>query len=207
MNRLCRQIDMTIDQDWTSIRKYYSAVLNKLDRGELAADNTHVQEINSTQYNLDHFGSLVMSDHLSTRWGFLTGALLEQMLPWAPRACEIFSPLTISSIAWTVTTGNVAVHCDSKVLSEQDLGICKINFIVDSNDPAAITTLTDINNPEYSESYPTVPGTAWLLDVLQPHSVTSAGYREIVQFKFLNSYAEVAEFSKQIGPIKLGNQL
>ena len=205
MKRLCCQVDMTINQDWTPIRKYYSAVLNKLDRGELDADTTYVQEIKSTQYNIGHLGSLTMSDHLGTRWGFLTGALFEQMLPWITHAREIFAPVTLSNISWTVTNGNVSVHIDSKSLGEEDLGLCKINFIVDSNDPAAVTMLTDVNNPEYSESYPTVPGTAWLLDVLQPHSVTSTGYREIVQFKFLNSYAEVAEFFKQIGPIKLGN--
>ena len=196
---------MTIDQDWTSIRKYYSAVLNKLDRGELTENTTYVQEINSTQYNLGHLGSLTMSDHLSTRWGFLTGALLEQMLPWVTHAREIFAPITMSGISWSVTNGNVAVHIDSKSPGEEDFGFCKINFIVDSDDPNATTNVTDVNDPEYSESYPTVPGTAWLLDVLQPHNVTSTGYREIVQFKFLNSYAEVAEFFKQIGPIKLGN--
>lgn len=207
MNRLCCQVDMTIDQDWTPIRKYYSAVLNKFDCGELAADSTYIQEINSTQYNLGRFGSLTISDHLSKRWGFLTGALLEQMLPWTAHAREIFAPVALSGISWTVTTGDVAVHADAKNFGEEHLGFCKINFIVDSNDPAAVTTVTDINDVEYSESYPTVPGTAWLLDVLQPHTVTSTGYREIVQFKFLNSYAEVAEFFKQIGPIKLGKQL
>jgi hypothetical protein len=197
---------MIIDQDWTSIRKYYSTVLNKLDRGELVADTTHIQGVNSTQYNIGHFGSLTMSDHLSTRWGFLTGVLFEQMLPWATHAREIFAPVALSGISWTVTTDNVAVHTDSKSPGEEDVGFCKINFIVDSDDPDAVTTVIDINDAEYSESYPTVPGTAWLLDVLHPHSVISTGYREIVQFKFLNSYAEVAEFFKQIGPIKLGNQ-
>ena len=198
MNKLCRPVNRTIEQDWDKIRKIYNRVVAKMKNNELDADSQWVEEWGSTQYNLGKLGSLIMGDTLTPQWGAASGPIFESALPWASQARELFKSLNFHSMIWSDTIANVARHRDGQPDHEVGMPECKINFIVSSDD---INAKTIVYDNLYSEQYPSTLNSVWLLDTSYPHEIWSNGHREVFQFKFFNHYADVANFLETIGSI------
>jgi len=203
MNKLCCPVNITIEQNWDSIRALYRTVFDKQKLGKLDHDLIEVDEWGGTQYNLDRHGSLMLSQRLSPNWGSLSGPILNRLLPWHKQVVEIFKPLNFGMVIWSDTIADVTRHVDAKISEEYSLPQCKINYIVSSEDQLAKTIVYDSNEDSYYESYPSTLNHAWLLNTSHPHEIWSKGHREILQFKFFNHYDDVADFLKQVGPITL----
>ena len=199
---MIKSVDITIHQDWNKVRDLYNSVLAMKDANKLT--NKHaVTEWYSTQYDIGNYGSLIYDheDALSKDWGVLNGKILHPQLSWYNQARELFANLNFHGCAWSVSNTNIRLHCDGKTESEKDQLFCNLNYIISSDDPTGSTISYDSDTVS---SYPSVPNTAWLLDPGLPHEVKCNGHREILQFKFFNSYDNVANFLDAYGPITVG---
>lgn len=194
------KVNITIDQDWDRIRKIYNHILQKRLDNSLT-DNYFVPEWEATQYNLGTLGSLVYNEILSPDWGTWSGLLLDSSLGWVQQARDYFRGLNFHGVSFSVTEHSISQHIDGKIASENDLAQCKINYIVYSEDQSATTYVYNRDDPTICNSYPSDFGHAYLLDVTHPHEVHSAGHREVLQFKFFNSYDEVKSFLEKAGPV------
>lgn len=210
-NHLLYQVDLQIvNQDWEKIRQIYQTLAQKINTNTLSSDtksdivqNDAGSVYGYTQYNMNTFGSVLRSDEgLSADWDTWCGPMLYRMLPWYQYAHDVFAGLTLQTIAWSVTYEDVKLHIDPKVGDESNLGQTKINYIVSASDPNAVTKVYDKLNPNISSEYLSIPNTAWLLNIDNPHEVKCQGRREVLQFKFLNDFSEVCKILQQIGPIR-----
>lgn len=202
---MIQPVDLTIHQNWNKVRSLYQSILAKKEANTFPNKN-FLETGQAKLYNIGSYGSLIYedSDMLSKDWGNLTGKILYQTLPWFNHAQRIFADLNFYSCNWSVGHTNIRRHCDGKPDKESSLSFCNLNFIVSCEDPTAVTLSYDASDPNIVSSYPSKPNTAWLLDPNLPHEVKNSGLREILQFKFLNSYDNVAKFLNQTGPIVFG---
>lgn len=202
-NRLCRPVDLTINANWKKIRDVYNFINGQRINGKLDKDSLSVPEYNAVQYNLGTHGSLILALTLSDDWCSWGGEMLSNLLPWSNKIHEMFAPLDLCEIVLSVTYTDIKLHIDSKRDGEEEREHCKLNYIVTSEDVNGKTWIYDRDDPTYSEYYPSIPGKAYLIDVTHPHKVDSNAYREVLQFKFWNTFEEVASVLDRLGPITL----
>lgn len=210
--RLVHQIDIKIfNQDWDKIRAGHTTLAQKIQNNTLSNDTLSKEVYNSagsiykfTQYNLSSFGSILRSDSgLSTDWDTWCGPMLYRLCPWYTSAKKIFKNLNFQAMTYSITHEDIKLHVDPKIDEEKMFGQSKINYIVSADDPSAKTLVYD-KKRNVTAHYPSIPGTAWLLNTNFPHEVKCKGKREVIQFKFLNDYDEVLAELKNIGPIQFG---
>jgi hypothetical protein len=192
--------DITIDQDWNKIRKIYSVIVDKMNNDQIDSFY-YIEERGGTQYNLGSFGSLVYGDGLSPDWGAWGGPLLESSLGWVQQARDYFQGLNFHGMIFSVTEHPVDLHIDGRPPEEKHLNECKINYIVETQDVSAKTYVYNQDSPDIFEWYPSIPGHAYLLDTSNPHEVQASGHREVLQFKFFNTFDEVKNFLLQAKPV------
>jgi hypothetical protein len=201
---------LIINQDWDKIRAAYNTLYQKINNNELSKDQFSLTVFNPTgitygltQYNMNSAGSVLRTDSgLSSNWDTWCGPLLFRLCPWYKQAVELFQPLNLQTITWSVTYEDIKLHVDPKVDDEKNFGQCKINYIVSAEDPTAETIVYAQDHPEVAAAYKSIPNSAWLLHTDSPHEVRCNGLREIMQFKFLNEFDEVAAFLDNYGPIR-----
>lgn len=179
--------------DWKIIRKLHQVMLDKQSRREYSSFNPHDYG-GDPRYDFAGLGSLIYGDQLSINWGTMCGPLFESKLPWIDTVRDYFSGLNFHGVLWSKTYGNVAKHMDVPNINEENKSQCKINYIVSAVDLNAVTKVYDPNNENIEESYPSIPGQAFLLDVNCPHEVLCDGEREVLQFKFFESFNTVKNF-------------
>jgi hypothetical protein len=160
-----------------------------------------IPEWNSDRIDLKNYGSVIYSYGLCPRWGIWTGPLLESMLPWMPKIKEYFSGLRISAVSWSDSSEPILKHIDGVLESEKSIIYSHINYIVSCEDPTNKTILYD--NDGKTEYYPSIPGTAWLMDPTKEHEVQCTSYREVFQIKFANPFNEVSECLKGKPPLNI----
>lgn len=200
-NSLCSSVDITISQDWESIRKMCKTLVDKKNQGELDKNSRYINEWGGTRYDLDKYGMFFIGNELTPNWIVASGPILYRLLPWYPKAKELFKTLDFN-IIWSVTETDVLLHQDGKTGEAENRPACKINYIVYSEDVNATTVVYDKNDPSISASYPSTLDRGWLLDTDNPHEIWSKGHREVLQFRFFNEYKEIRELLDQIGPIR-----
>lgn len=211
MSHLQRQVNLTIVQDWNKTRQVYQKIKQKIDNGELEKTATqggyHEKDV-AKDYAMPGSGKMTVTHGWSKDWNFWHGPLLYATFPWYKQAVEYFSGLNLSSIMWVVSREAIVNHIDMKDIHDpvntdpDDPPQCKLTYIVSSEDPDAKTVSYDINNPGIRASYPSIPNTAWLLATGHPHEVVARpGLREILQFKFDNTYQEVSDYLDKKGPV------
>jgi hypothetical protein len=197
---MIKQVDLTIkNQDWSKIRTIYDHILNLEHQGKFEQNPDMVY---GKQFNLGNYGTIIDTNKDIAEKGFILwqGPLFESALSWAKQARQIFSPLDLRNISWSISYGNVMPHIDR--INEITSGRTKINYIVSTEDPAGLTVSYDKHGVT---SYPSTPNNAWLLDTAIPHAVIANGIREVLTFRFGNSFEEISNFLDQHGPIVFGN--
>ena len=203
---LQRKVDLLIHQDWDKLRKTFNALRDKQKTNLLKSTPQYIAAWEVWQYNFGNAGCLVINESLSREWRSWMGLGLYWHLPWKEQAYEFFSELDLAGIAWSVTSEPVKKHVDGKIDSESENSQCKINYIVRCDDPNAKTfSYENLQQEESNIYYPSIENNAYLLNVEYPHSVESNGYREIIQFKFNETFETVATFLDDKGPIVFGN--
>ena len=202
-SHLLRKVDLQIlNQNWDRVRKLHKTVSSARDEKKYTTAE-YEEQFQITHYKFDSKVELAYSNTLSKNWDVLSGPMLIMTLPWYKQYEEIFQPLNLNYVGWSVTTGNLSLHQDVARESEKHLDHCNINYIVYSEDPNARTVVYDVDDNTIQASYPSTPGEAHLLRIEYPHELISTGYREILQFKFHNTYQEIADFLDKTGPIRL----
>jgi hypothetical protein len=207
--QLIKKVNLTIvNQDWDRVRARYLGLKEKISSNELQSD--YILSDNDptgiiygqTFYYFKHLGSIDSTDErISNNWDSWRGQLFYSLCPWYKQAVKLFAPLDLAGIAWSVNYEDIKLHIDQKPSDKEAYDQCKINYIVDSQDIKAKTIVYDLADSNRYFAYESIPNTAWLLDTNHPHEVNSTGKREIVQFKFWNSFDQVAKFLDQTGPI------
>jgi hypothetical protein len=203
MPKMQKQCNIKIYQDWDKIRSMYDTLLDKKLSGEIK-NITHKPTM--TIFSMGSLGSLQSyTHHGPPDWTLWSGKLLEKQLHWATQARDFFSGLNFNGFSWNSHAGNVSLHVDH---TEPDIPICKINYIVRSDDINAKTISYDPTDKTYTETYYSIPDTAWLLKITKPHEVVNipSGKRETLQFSFNNEFDDIAEYIDIKGPITFGNE-
>ena len=207
MDYLQKPVNVKINQDWSEILKKYDNIHSMILSGKLDKDlQPKAAGWPVKRYNFGNMGSVLIDDAaLSNNWGTWTGPLLDSQLKWIDQARKLFVNLNFyHSVGLSITYEDVAVHTDAKPYDESDLSQCKLLYVIKSEDPNAKTISHDINDPTITRSFPSVPGTAFLLDTNSPHEVKAKGYRAVLQFKFFTDFNVIADFFDRHGPIEFG---
>lgn len=207
-----RKVDMTITQDWTSLRDAYERILKKIDSGAMDRYKTsgsgYSENDKSTAYDIGSHGRMEISMGWSTReWLFWSGKYLHNLLPWYSKAKEYFDSVVLEDIMWVVNYDTIYEHIDMKhkedIKNVDDPPQCKLTYIVSSEDPDAYTISRDVTDHSIVDQYPSTVGSAWLLHTGHLHGVYTKPNqkREILQFKFSSTYDEVCELLDRKGPV------
>lgn len=220
MSKLQRQCDIKIYQNWDNIRLLYDNLLDKKLAGKFKEtdlteefEGSTLQYQNYTQitksYSFGFLGTLMSSNDLTIDdWTTWSGTFLEKQLPWAEQAREYFSGLNFNGFTWSPMVGSAIKHVDAPG-KQKTAPMCKINYIVKSDDHNARTVSYDPIDETYTETYYSIPKTAWLLNIAKPHEVIndSNKKRELLQFNFNNTFEEVSEYLDKKDPIVFGKQI
>jgi hypothetical protein len=202
MDYLQKPVNLTINQDWDLILSKFDHIYRSVLNGEFDQTSEWTPQWMATQYNFNNnMGSVVLDNVLSKNWTTWTGLLLNSQLKWSKQAKELFSNLNFHGLGLSVTTEDIALHTDGKRDDEESLPQCKILYIIKSEDKNAVTISYDAQNSNITQSFPSIPRTALLLNTDSPHEVKSSGYRAVLQFKFHTDFNSVANFLDQCGPI------
>jgi len=202
-SHLLRKVDLQIlNQNWDRVRKLYNTLTVATNEKRYTSAD-YEDQYKATHYNFDSKVTLSRTDGLGKNWNILSGPMLNMALPWSKNLKELFKPLKFNHVCMSITVENIALHVDEKRKLDGSPNFCNINYVVYSEDVNAQTNIYDLNDSSIHVSYPSNPGEAWMLDAAHPHELISNSYREILQFKFHNTYQEVAEVLDKIGPIVL----
>jgi hypothetical protein len=210
MSKMQKQYNIKIHQDWDKVRSLYSVLMEKKSKGLLEEVDMSEQKYsdNARLYAIGTMGGLLSTDDLGIKdWTMWSGLLLEKQLPWADQAREYFSGLNLHGFTWNPSIGSAQRHIDAP-MKVKTFPMCKINYIVKSDDINARTVSYDLTDETYTETYYSVPDTAWLLKISMPHEVINDpnGKRELLQFEFHNEFEEVAEYLDKKDSIVFGEQ-
>jgi hypothetical protein len=116
--------------------------------------------------------------------GSISGPILESMLPWTKQLRKEMSEIDLSAIMFLECNQDMIPHADGKPLGVSHH--CRINYMINDCD-----SVTYVDNNGTIESYPTVAGTAWLLDVSKLHWVKNNQKRHAFQLTFYKPFDEV----------------
>ena len=213
-------VDLTIKQDWNKVRQVFDTLNKKRLLGQLDSNKQDLDSIGMAQYDIGKFGSMsvdtgkiVGKSTYGNGWTEFSGPLLISLLPWTKQAKELFKNVGLISINWITIRASVNLHTD--YMNFDDINApyyvnstdkknqqCKLNYIVSSLDPDAVTISYDHHDTTKTWQTKSIPDTAFLLNPEYPHEVKNTGYREILTFLFNNDYKVVSEFFDRQGPIK-----
>lgn len=194
-NQLISQVNLSINADWNKIRSAYRRIIENKNAGKYQL--TKEPAYDSVIYSLGTFGYVISSTSLTDGvvWDVWGGKMLESLLPpglLALRDEMRDSGLNFINFDYFQHTGNVTEHIDGKRLDENSIdGHCNINYIVSAEDPNARTFA---RNDHCSESYDSIPGTAWILDTGTYHKINNSGFREILQLRVYSAHEKIKEF-------------
>jgi len=204
-----KQCDITINQDWNKVRNLYQTLVAKKDTFKKESLSEAGFDHDTVRYCMNVLGSLMTTNYLgSNNWIMWNGILLENCFLWKKKAREYFNGLDFMGYVWNPSIGAVSNHQDGMTKEDRanNVKFCKINYLVSTEDLNSKTI-------SYAEdgstmTYNSVPGTAWLLDILKPHEVVNGEgkLRELLQFEFRNSFEEVAEHLDKNGPLVLESE-
>lgn len=189
------KLDITINQDWSRIIDIYSTMREKWISGALCLDskNSHWD----TEYqDLGYLGSLISLDNRteqSKQCCTLAGKIVESKLPWIKQLKSDCADLRLESIGIMGTTTSISGHVDLHNLEVDQQGHCRIIYIINDSD-----CITYVKNNNQLEQYPSVAGTAWLLDTTKYHWVEKKSgpeeIRYVFQLTFYKKFEEVLEW-------------
>lgn len=200
--QLLAKLDLMIIQDWDLIR---NLTYN---------DPTMMQKsVNLNTIMLDHGDghAVAYMGSLSEDWAIFSGNLLNDAMPWYKNFLEIIEPLQYDGCGFQKHRKSITEHADIRAChsdSEKSHGLepdrqCKINYVVSSDDPDAVTIVTDRDDPTNISKYGSTPNGAWLLNINHPHYLKCNGYREVLSFKFCEKFETVLEHFNKLGPLTL----
>ena len=213
-------VDLTIKQDWNKVRQVFDTLNKKRLLGQLDSNKQDLDSIGMAQYDIGEFGSIsvdtgkiVGRSTYGNGWIEFNGQLLNSLLPWTKQAKELFKDVGLISINWITTRASVNLHTDYINFDDIDAPYyinstdkknqqCKLNYIVSSLDPDAVTISYDHHDATKTWQTKSIPGTAFLLDTQYPHEVKNNEYREVLTFLFNNDYKVISEFLDKLGPIR-----
>jgi hypothetical protein len=201
---MLQHVDLKINQDWSKIKEYYNKLISEMRNGKFDKfADIYEDTINGKViiYGLGSYGSIINTDYLSKDWNVWNGPILENMLPWKKDAKEIFKNLNLHSFKFGSTDSSVKKHVDGPI---RDYPICNLTYIISSADPNARTISYNKDDETVTKVAPSIVGTAFLLDIDQPHEIISEGHREVFQFCFYNKFDDIIKELDRIGPIRLG---
>ena len=193
------QIDLKVPADWDGIRKAYWSIKERKNAGHLP-DVQEVIEYQAQTYSLGNYGCMLSNTSLTSEanpWDTLFGKIVEKFLPQHILSLrdEIkFAGLNFINFGYYQHVGSIKEHIDGKKIDEGKDGHCNVNFIVDSEDPNAMTFAYNDNR---QESYQSIPNTTWLLNTEVVHGVNNTGRREVFQIKIYNSFGKVKKFFQE----------
>ena len=200
-----KQVDLLIEQDWSKNRKTLQMLNDRRESGQLDSFKEEYGYLKKTHYNIQNVGSLGVEDESineKSGWTTFDGPLLNSLLPWVKQAEELFKELNLELIQWITIDSILPLHSDIDYDKKETGSKCRINFIVTSEDPDAVTISYDRHDATKTWSTPSISGTAFLLDIGYPHEVKNDKHREIISFTFKNSYTIISEFLDKLGPIR-----
>jgi hypothetical protein len=193
-NNVQYPINVKFNYNWDRIHRVFDRLVEKKNQGYFPS--TPEPAYGSTIYSISKFGSIISSNNLTDQtWHTWNGPFLEWLLP--PEAFVlknqiIDAGINFVSFVYTCHEGSISEHIDGKRPGEATHGHCNLNYVISSADPTAKTTSKNPNGPD--ECYPSVPGSAWLIDTATPHQVINSGVREVFQLKFHSPFSEVKQF-------------
>jgi hypothetical protein len=202
---LLRKVNITINQDWTELRKLYHEYNQKI----LTASPTDVIDFyNPTgiTYQVSTYDFLVNDyplrvihhdEGISNNTLWLEGAYLHSMFPWYKNVFHLFwQKLNFTKLVYAVNYHGVKLHIDQEYHK-----LCKLMYIISTDDFTANTIVYDAKNPSVKESFISIPKQTHLVDMKKAHEVHCNGKREVLQFWFQNDYEEVSTFLKAHEPL------
>lgn len=190
-------LPITINHDWMRVRKIYKKLIENYEQGFFDNTVTWTKDYQSYTAGIGSYGSIIVSTSLTqgVKWYSWTGALLEQLLPFAQDLRIKFenNGLKFCNFVYFQHTANIDKHVDGKQSNE--LGAlynqCNVNYVISSHDSHAASYFEDNLN---THVYYSTPGQAWLINSGVPHWVNNSGLREIFQIKFHDSHDRVQEY-------------
>lgn len=195
MNSMHYPVNLTFDCNWVKIRAVYNHISKLKAQGQIHGVEEPTWD--SNVFGLGSYGAIISDNqYLSDyEWNIWSGSLLESLVPDNLQKLSqamLDANLRFVSYGFFSHQGEIREHVD-KQIDKSVIGHCNINYIVSCTDPDAKTYLRDpVTGVE--EFYPSVPGTAWLLNSAVPHRVSNNGIREVFQIKILSPFDEVKSF-------------
>ena len=187
-------LPLTINCDWTRMRKIYSKLIDNYHNG-FFDNQTWVPNAKYMACDIGHHGRLAVGDTVTPDiWFAWSGPLVEAIIPWA----QSFKKLTkdagifLQNFAFHCHSGDIFRHRDSKDGADmryQDRQ-CNLNFIVSSDNQSK----SYFEQKDGIHYYVGKNNHAYLIDSSVPHWVENSHHREIFQIRFHSTYAEVKEF-------------
>jgi hypothetical protein len=194
MSIATHQIDLKFNQDWSKVINLYNKISKKWDNHELttsfhSATEDWVKENDGgvELFRVGNAGYFLPMDELtknSSVGGSISGPILELLLPWTKQLRKDMEEIDLSSIMFLECNQDMIPHVDGKPLGVSHH--CRINYMINDCD-----SVTCVDNNGTIESYPTVAGTAWLLDVSKLHWVNNNQTRHTFQLTFHRPFDEI----------------
>lgn len=194
---LISKIDLKFEINWDPVRKFIKTQENKRKFG-VSEQLTVENELYYTTWVGD----------LSADWLVFGGPFLDKIIPGLGKFKKLVEPLNYDGSSFSTQTSGISEHIDAGVClsqTEQHEIIsdrqCKINYIITNENPNTLTTVIDRDDPKNVWTYDSTPHVAWLIDVNHRHHVKCEGYREVISFRFCETFDTVKSFYDEKGPL------
>ena len=199
MKKLVAPLNIVIDQDWTVFSDLTSFDL------DIMSESRDKKECRMMRPGDDH--CVMYMGGLGSKWHIHSGKRIHALMPWYNDFLEIVKPLQYDGCGFSKHESDIDEHfdileCHSDSGEQHTLvpdGQCKINYVIGSTDPMSKTIVTQRDDPTNIQSYGT--SGAWLLDVNHLHRLECKGHREMLSFKFCESFDTVFDYFDKLGPL------
>ena len=192
MKNAVAQINIKFNQDWSKIIDLLHHVQEKYNNG-LLKQGQWIEEYMITRYDLGTMGSFIPLDSITKNpktGSTINGLLLETLLPWSKKLKSDFRNSGLVSLAFLECCEDLEPHVDGQ--EPGIVGHCRLNYIVYDCD-----SVTYLDNDGLIENYPSIGGTAWLVDTTKLHWVKNGEKRYLFQLMFHRPFSEVYEWFEQ----------
>jgi hypothetical protein len=184
MRETFAQVPLIINQDW---EKTMRVMHNLLRYENVVIPETYPVgsgDTGSAHYDLKSLGTL-SKNYKSPDWYRFAGPKINDTMHWIPKMLDAMAELKPDDGAISYLTGNGAEHID------QPKDLSAINYIFHNTDDSAYTYVKC--DGEVGQ-YPSVVGSAWILDTTVPHGIINSGVRWNLSIHFGVDYSTLKQW-------------
>jgi hypothetical protein len=193
------KIQFLIDHDWNPlIQKYQYFKKTLINFPE--SKGKYIDGCNEYRYDFGAAGSIIYYNSITQNKkaaGAISGAIVENFLPWVSKLKADFSELNLVAIAFQENTENLLAHRDGQE-NHSTTQHCKLNYILDNY--TDVTYVQDDNGTV--NTYSSIKNTAWLIDTTKKHwTENNTEPRYLFQLVFHQDYHKIAQWFNRNGPL------